>query len=160
MSTNLAAVTTLTPTLLCSVQVTTTTSTAVYTVPAASGAIIKQGSLCNVTGLLPAPVQAALATATTGGTLAASAYFYVLTSTNAYGETVRGNEQTITTTGTTSTITATWTAVTGATTPIVAGACSSKAVIFSGLPLPIRVWNVSTSEALRGHKDRATRLPC
>ena len=65
--------------------------------------------------VLAAPVQAALATATTGGTLAASAYFYKVTATTASGETVASNEQTITTTGTTSTVTVNWAVVTGAT---------------------------------------------
>lgn len=64
---------------------------------------------------LTEPVQAALATATTGGTITAGTYKYVLTATNANGETLASNEQTITTTGSTSTVTVTWTAVTGAT---------------------------------------------
>jgi hypothetical protein len=64
---------------------------------------------------LSAPVQSALATATTGGTIAAGTYRYVLTATNANGETNASNEQTIVTTGATSTVTVTWTAVSGAT---------------------------------------------
>jgi hypothetical protein len=64
--------------------------------------------------LLP-PVQSALATATTGGTITAGTYRYVVTAINASGETTASNEQTITTTGATSTVTVTWVAVTGAT---------------------------------------------
>ncbi len=64
---------------------------------------------------LTPPVQAALATATTGGTITAGTYRYVLTAINAVGETNASNEQTIVTTGSTSTVTVTWTAVTGAT---------------------------------------------
>lgn len=77
-------------------------------------------------GYISAPVQNALATATTGGTLAAGAYFYVVTalgvpaawppsSAGVIGETVASNEQTITTTGSTSENTVSWAAVPGAT---------------------------------------------
>lgn len=65
--------------------------------------------------VLPPPVQSALSTATTGGTITAGTYKYVLTAINANGETTISNEQTITTTGSTSTVTVTWSAVTGAT---------------------------------------------
>lgn len=65
--------------------------------------------------VLPAPVQAALATATTGGTITAGTYRYVVTAINANGETIASNEQTIVTTGSTSTVTVSWGAVTGAT---------------------------------------------
>lgn len=65
--------------------------------------------------VLPAPVQSALATATSGGTITAGTYRYVVTAINANGETVASNEQTITTTGSTSTVTVTWGAVAGAT---------------------------------------------
>lgn len=64
------------------------------------------------------PVQSALSTSTTGGTgLAAStAYFYVVSATNASGETTKSNEQTITTgLGATNSNTVSWAAVTGAT---------------------------------------------
>jgi hypothetical protein len=64
---------------------------------------------------LAPPVQAALATATTGGTITAGTYRYVVTALNAAGETIASNEQTIVTTGATSTVTVTWGAVTGAT---------------------------------------------
>lgn len=64
---------------------------------------------------LAAPVQSALATASTGGTITAGVYKYVVTAINANGETSASNEQTITTTGSTSTVTVTWAAVTGAT---------------------------------------------
>jgi|SRR5687767_642650 len=65
--------------------------------------------------VLPPPVQSALATATTGGTLAAGTYRYYVTAVNASGETTISNEQSIVTTGATSTVTVTWVAVTGAT---------------------------------------------
>lgn len=65
--------------------------------------------------VLPPPVQSALATAGTGGTITAGTYRYVVTAINAAGETRASNEQTIVTTGSTSTVTVTWGAVTGAT---------------------------------------------
>jgi hypothetical protein len=61
------------------------------------------------------PVQSALATATTGGTITAGTYIYAVTAINALGETLISNERTIVTTGATSTVTVTWAAVTGAT---------------------------------------------
>lgn len=64
---------------------------------------------------LSPPVQSALATAASGGTITAGTYKYVVTAINASGETTASNEQTITTTGSTSTVTVTWAAVTGAT---------------------------------------------
>lgn len=64
---------------------------------------------------LAPPVQSALGTATTGGTITAGTYRYVVTAINAAGETTASNEQTIVTTGGTSTVTVTWAAVTGAT---------------------------------------------
>lgn len=64
---------------------------------------------------LSPPVQAALATAASGGTITAGTYRYVVTAINANGETTISNEQTIVTTGSTSTVTVTWGAVTGAT---------------------------------------------
>lgn len=64
---------------------------------------------------LTPPVQSALATATTGGTIAAGTYRYIVTAINANGETTKSNEQTIVTTGSISTVTVTWAAVTGAT---------------------------------------------
>jgi hypothetical protein len=65
--------------------------------------------------VLAPPVQSALATATTGGTITAGTYKYVVTAINANGETTISNEQTIVTTGATSTVTVTWASVTGAT---------------------------------------------
>lgn len=64
--------------------------------------------------LLP-PVQSVLATATSGGTIAAGTYRYVVTAINANGETSASNEQTIVTTGAASTVTVTWLTVVGAT---------------------------------------------
>jgi len=61
------------------------------------------------------PVQSALATATTGGTITAGTYIYAVTAINAVGETLISNERTIVTTGATSTVTVSWPVVTGAT---------------------------------------------
>lgn len=69
----------------------------------------------NITRVLPPPLQAASATATTGGTLAAATYFYVVTALNAQGQTIKSNEISQITTGTTSTVTVNWGAVAGAT---------------------------------------------
>lgn len=68
----------------------------------------------NPGGLAP-PVLGATSTATTGGTLAAATYFYVITALNAFGETLKSNEVSQVTTGVTSTVTLNWTAVTNAT---------------------------------------------
>lgn len=64
---------------------------------------------------LAEPVQSALSTLATGGTITAGTYRYAVTAINAQGETLISNEQSITTTGSTSTVTVTWAAVTGAT---------------------------------------------
>lgn len=71
----------------------------------------------NKTGnTLSAPVQANLATAATGGTIADNTYFVKVTATNAAGETIGSNEKSVTTTGGgLSTITASWAATTYAT---------------------------------------------
>lgn len=62
------------------------------------------------------PVQSALATAASGGSIANGNYFVKVTAVTFLGEGLPSNEQTITTTGTgISTITVTWSAVTGAT---------------------------------------------
>jgi hypothetical protein len=70
---------------------------------------------CPPTSVLAAPVQAASATATTGGTLPAGTYRAVITAVNDRGETVKSNEVSQVTTGATSTVTFNWGAVTGAT---------------------------------------------
>lgn len=64
---------------------------------------------------LAAPVLNTATTATTGGTLAATTYFYVLTALNANGETLQSNEISRVTTGSTSTVSHSWSAVAGAT---------------------------------------------
>lgn len=64
---------------------------------------------------LAAPVQAASGTATTGGTLAAGTYRAVITATNARGETVKSNEVSQVTTGSTSTVTFNWANLSGET---------------------------------------------
>jgi tail tube protein len=73
------------------------------------------GQLGFAAEVLPAPIQSALATSASGGTITAGTYRYVLTAINAFGETIASNEQTIVTTGSTSTVTVSWAAVTGAT---------------------------------------------
>ena len=79
----------------------------------APGYVYDSSSL--VLAALSAPVQAALSTSTTGGTLAAATYFYKVTAVNGIGETIGSNEQSIITTGTTSSNTVSWSAVSGAT---------------------------------------------
>jgi hypothetical protein len=64
---------------------------------------------------LSAPTQASSSTATTGGTLAAGTYRAVITATNARGETVKSNEISQVTTGSTSTITWNWNNLSGET---------------------------------------------
>ena len=66
-------------------------------------------------GALAAPVQGAISTTLTGGTLPAATYYYVITALNAFGETLASNEMSIATTGATSKIQVTWAAVAGAT---------------------------------------------
>src|SRR5258708_34281460 len=54
----------------------------------------------DVSRLLVVPTLNAPSTSTSGGTLAAATYFYVITALNAAGETTKSNEQSIVTTGT------------------------------------------------------------
>lgn len=68
------------------------------------------------TTLGAAPLQNPASTSTTGGTLAANTYYYVVTAIlNPQGESIASNEVSITTTGTTSSNTITWTAPPGMT---------------------------------------------
>ena len=106
-----------------------------------SGTLLAQQHQDNVAlttyGAAASPVQAALTTAATGGTLAAGTYRYVVTATNAVGETTASNEQTVTTTGAVSTVTATWAAVTGATgyrvyRTVAGGAAGAESILPSG----------------------------
>jgi hypothetical protein len=69
---------------------------------------------CPATFLTP-PVQAASSTQTTGGTLAAGTFRAVVTAYNDRGETLKSNEISQVTTGSTSRITWNWGAVSGAT---------------------------------------------
>jgi hypothetical protein len=72
----------------------------------------------NLTGaVLAAPVQSALATATTGGTITSGTYYYKVTALQSTGETVGSNEMSIVVPATTATNsnTVTWAAVSGAT---------------------------------------------
>ena len=67
------------------------------------------GSLNNdITPGLSPPSIVSIATATTGGTLAANTYYYVVTALNANGETLASMEVKITTTGSTSANTISW----------------------------------------------------
>lgn len=61
-------------------------------------------------GTIPAPVNAAFSTATTGGTLAAGTYSYRVVAVNANGKTLPSTATTIATAGSTSTVTVNWTA--------------------------------------------------
>ena len=77
--------------------------------------IVPSGALGNISTTaitLPVPVEAALATATTGGNLPAATYYYVITAVDSAGrETTQSNQPTgIITTGATSTVTVTWAA--------------------------------------------------
>jgi hypothetical protein len=63
---------------------------------------------------LPSPIVV-LATATTGGTLAAATYYYRVSATNDRGETLGSLETSIATTGSTSTVTLSWAAISKAT---------------------------------------------
>lgn len=67
------------------------------------------------TTTIPAVVQNNPSTSTTGGTLPANTYYYVITALNANGETIASNEKAQTTTGSTSSNTLSWGAVAGAT---------------------------------------------
>jgi hypothetical protein len=82
-----------------------------------SPGIVGSGFIGVAIEFLPAPVQAAATTSTTGGTLpATSTYKYVVTAFNNNGETIASNEQTVTTgAGGTNSNTVNWAAVTGAT---------------------------------------------
>lgn len=60
------------------------------------------------------PTINSIVTLTTGGTLAAATYFYVVTAIGSAGETLASNEVSITTTGTTSSVIVTWQSVIGA----------------------------------------------
>lgn len=64
---------------------------------------------------IPAPVLVSVTGSTTGGTLAAGSYWYVVTATNTNGETIASNQFGISTTGTTSSAAIVWTGVDGAT---------------------------------------------
>lgn len=65
--------------------------------------------------IVAAPTIPVLVGSTTGGTLAASAYFYKITAITAAGETMPSPEATVTTTGATGSVGITWTAIPGAT---------------------------------------------
>ena len=76
---------------------------------------IRHFMLFNAVNGTLAPSLPVLTGAATGGTLAASAYFYKVSAISAAGESEASAEATITTTGATSTVTVNWTAVAGAT---------------------------------------------
>jgi|GEM_PF-2095308 hypothetical protein len=91
-----------------------TSDAALYTVPASTSVKVAHGTLCNVSGLIPAPILTLGATSTTGGTFAAGTYYWKVTAKSAGGETLGSNEVTATTTGTTSSQPLSWTAPVGA----------------------------------------------
>lgn len=65
MTQNLMAATSLLPKLLASIQLSATTATTVYTVPAGGAAVVKQGTLCNTGG---SAVTVSVAVVPSGGT--------------------------------------------------------------------------------------------
>jgi hypothetical protein len=70
----------------------------------------------TLAGTLTVPAAPTVSQVGTGGTVAAGTYYFVITYTNSYGETIGSAQSTVTTTGATSTITVTSPAVlTGAT---------------------------------------------
>jgi hypothetical protein len=91
------------------------------------------------------PPTFSLATATTGGTLAAGTYAYRVSATT-YGnlETTAATEQTIVTTGTTSTVTISWTAVLGATGYKVYGRSSGGELLITTISNPTTTSYVDT----------------
>ena len=96
-------------------QVQNNSSTGVFTVDTTTNGVkVNQGNL-TITGLTN-PSTPALSTSSTGGTLAAATYYYMLAAVNANGTTlaVASNPTSATTTGSTSQNTLTWTAVTNA----------------------------------------------
>jgi hypothetical protein len=100
---------------------------------------------CPPASVLAAPVQAASATATTGGTLPAGTYRAVITAVNDRGETVKSNEVSQVTTGATSTVTFNWGAVAGATSYrvyLTNGAAGSQAtyVVSTASPYVLTAW--------------------
>lgn len=79
------------------------------------GAVTDAQIQWDSTVLLSFPTLTSVTTSTTGGTLAAGTYFYVVTAIFPQGESTKSNELSVVTTGTTSSNTINWTAVTGAT---------------------------------------------
>jgi hypothetical protein len=63
---------------------------------------------------ISAPTLSSPTGSTTGGTLAANTYYYVVTAVTPGGETVASGEQSVTTTGSTSSVSLSWSSVTGA----------------------------------------------
>jgi hypothetical protein len=110
---NVITATSISPKVILSQQL-GNTDAALYTVPALTSAKIAQGSLCNVSGLIPAPTLTLGAPSSTGGTLAANTWYWKVTAKSAGGETLGSNEVTVTTTGTTSSQPLSWTAPSGA----------------------------------------------
>jgi len=110
---NIKAATSISPQVIVSQQL-GTSDAAVYTVPASTSVKVSQGSICNVTANTAPPVLVLGTTSTTGGTLAASTYYWKITARSASGETLASNEVTATTTGTTSSQPLSWAAIPGA----------------------------------------------
>lgn len=109
---------------------TTYTASTVFTLPARSGSSVGpvyviSSDAPEIGGAgLPAagtpvfvrwPAAGTLGTSTTGGSLAAGTYYYVVTATDAAGESTHNPQLSITTTGSTSANTLTWTPSVGAT---------------------------------------------
>jgi len=108
---NLLATTSIAPQVLVSQQL-SNTDAALYTVPASTSAKLTQGSLCNVSASLVTTLT--LGSTTSGGAFTAGTYYWVITATNAAGETIASNEVVKTVT-TNQQQALSWTAVGGAT---------------------------------------------
>ncbi len=83
---------------------------------------------------LATPVNATLATVTTGGTLAAATYYYRISATNAFGETLASTETSVVTTGATSLVRVRWTVVPGATGYKVYGRSTGAELLMATIP--------------------------
>src|SRR5438128_1829594 len=95
---NVISASSISPQVLLSQQL-GTTDAALYTVAAGQSVKVAQGTICNVSGLIAAPVLTLGTTSTTGGTLAAGATYWKVTGVSVNGETLGSNEVTATLTG-------------------------------------------------------------
>jgi hypothetical protein len=104
--------------------------------------------------LLSAPSAPSLSTSGTGGTIAAGTYYFVLTYTDYFGQTVKSAETSITTTGTTSTITVTAPSSPPSTPPYPACFYNIYAGTVSGGPY----WQQTLTQSLTSNKTYTSTL--